>query len=459
LIGLLSGGAALLVTIVLGALALCRLDLPDWSYRRITRLVLAHLAGGALTTWIVTVTSLPSGRLHVFPVYIAIAILLAYSGKYLPRYFSPMRAGGVHLQGAASASERPSAWIVLPLVMLCVGLLNGAAHLILSKPITLGDALNYWALKPKVLFFRHSLSSIAYCCSEPSYPLLVPLQSWWVYSHIGYASERWHQALGFLFYLDTVILAYSICRARISFPWALTGTALIAAHPYLSYSASSGMGDNLLAPYILASAACLQYCFRKSDGNSWMAVLLLVLGAVQAKNEGMVWSFLVAVTFGWMCSRRLQWRRAAAGIVAPAAGWLPWAWLRIRFHIPYWTEPHVDLHTLQSEWLHRLVVLAGRCLSPGYPFLWIYALVVGLSLVAARPARTRVDWVMLGLAGAQFAAYLFTILRLTDINYSFSTIFIRLFGQITPVITVACWTACFARQRAEHVKVRFSASS
>ena len=155
------------------------------------------------------------------------------------------------------------------------------------------DAHVIWALKAKAFFLADSFNPLmARCCSKASYPVLLPLQTWWIYQHLRHVSDWWHQALGFLFFVDIAILTFA---------------ALLRQHAQRSGPVPLGLGrplqwlqrtqfrvlvvtrffaDSALSAYSLGSAVCLAAYLSNRDESARPMALLLLLGAPANQKRG-----------------------------------------------------------------------------------------------------------------------------------------------------------------------------
>jgi hypothetical protein len=328
---------------------------------------------------------------------------------------------------------------------------SALSGLIWTSPL-ISDAYVNYALKAKAFFATGTLRSLAQnCCLHNGYPLLVPIQSWWLFTHIGRVSVRWVQALGLPFYLDGVILAYAIFSSQVSRTWALAGAAMIAAEPVSSLTATSGLADPVLATYFFASALFLEDYRTRRDRSSWVILLLLLAGAIQTKNEGIPWAAFALVAL-FFIERGSRWKTTALSVASLVVAVLPWTWIKYhdRIPVPYYHMSVASLGAVRGDLARRVAqIVRVYFFQPFVPFVWIYLFVViPFSFWFTRGRKMPPSPLMLGMCGAQLATYLF--LTLTASNFGdIMTFFERAISHLTPVVVAACLFACFRPESAE----------
>jgi hypothetical protein len=183
----------------------------------------------------------------------------------------------------------------------------------------------------------------------------VPLQSWWVYKHIQQVDDWWHEAIGFIFYLDGLAIAFAGYRAFMPATWAWMGTAIIANNLLNVLLATRGFADNTLSTYFLASSLFLVGYISRREDSSRIPALLLSLGALQTKNEGLTWAVFAAVLLIGLEVRWGYYKRAASTFAWFFLAIAPWQAFKLRHSMVRGPdEPMATLQTLKLEWAARL---------------------------------------------------------------------------------------------------------
>jgi hypothetical protein len=267
------------------------------------------------------------------------------------------------------------------------------------------DAYTMWEKKAKAFYIAGSFTPLlANCCDQVHFPVLWSLQPWWVYKHLHHTDERWMAILGFVFYLDLLALTFSACRAYMRPEWAWTATALVANDPAMSLLVTSGFAEVPLAAYILASSVCLFAYLSLRQQSARIPALLLLLGALQTKNEGFAWAvFGVALAVFF----ELRWKRPRTaawtfGLFAIAAA--PWMLFK-HLHAMKATldEPLATLPPFGLAWLHRLVAIVPMASQDVGISSLLFLAILCLPLILT--SRTRAATPVLALLGAQVALY------------------------------------------------------
>ena len=354
-----------ILALVLGGLAVLRLVRqvswsPLWASSWPARLALAHLVGSAVMAWVVTVLGLVAGRLLVWPVYCLFAA--AAIAGYIRRRAPAQRPGPPQPQ---RPPERGGFWMWFAMGAVAIAVAVTGWQLAGQRVLAI-DAYTMWEKKAKAFYIAGSFTPLlANCCDQVHFPVLWSLQPWWVYKHLHHTDERWMAILGFVFYLDLLALTFSACRAYMRPEWAWTATALVANDPAMSLLVTSGFAEVPLAAYILASSVCLFAYLSLRQQSARIPALLLLLGALQTKNEGFAWAvFGVALAVFF----ELRWKRPRTaawtfGLFAIAAA--PWMLFK-HLHAMKATldEPLATLPPFGLAWLHRLVAIVPMA-SPG----------------------------------------------------------------------------------------------
>lgn len=432
LAGALVGSFAIAVLVFSGLQILRWIPQPAWAAGWPARLALGHLAGSGAMAWIVTSLGLISGRLTVLPFYAGL-ILLSVATWILRRHLPQQPSAPV-----AKDSLR-NVWRVVAICAVAVGILATGWGLLGDRTMTL-DAHWNWALKAKALFLAGSFNPIVDgCCTHPNYPVLFPLESWWIYRHLHHVGDWWPQLEGFLFYLDLLALAFAICCEHMSSTWAWIVTAVVANDVIEVLNSAHGQPDSAVAAYLLGSSILLaSYFARRDAGSRWIAILLLI-GVLQTKNEGLAWAaFATALLFVFEIRAGL-YRRAAVSVACFLGAAAPWAIFK---HIHAMAngpeEAMASLHTLRLEWLLRIKVILLTHLRSFVPYSLVFLLVLCVPLMVR--GWTRISKPVLALIAAQFAAYLVVYFVVADQVHQLSFM-MRGISHFSPALLCTCMIA------------------
>ena len=418
-----------LCTLILGGLSTLKLipKIP-WSSAWPTRLALAHLIGSALMAWTVTIAGLVWGRLTILPVYVVFGILavLALAIRSNPNQ-QPMGPDG----------HGRRIWIGFLILAVALGIVSTGWGLIADPNMSI-DAYVIWALKAKAFYLAGSFEPLLKgCCAKPNYPVLFPLQSWWVYKHIGEVDDWWHQAMGFLFYLDGVAIAFAGCRAFMPAAWAWMGAAIVANNLLNVFLATRGSADNALSAYFLASSLFLIGYISRREESSRIPALLLLLGAVQTKNEGLAWTYLAAVLLVVFEVRWGYYKRAASTFAWFLLAIAPWQIFKLSHSMVYGPEePMATLQTLKLEWAFRLKTILLAHFADFGPISLSFLLFLCVPLMWRR--WEGMSKPVLALIGAQFAAYLAIYFVVQNPAYQLYGFVPRALGHLSPALIGTC---------------------
>jgi hypothetical protein len=305
--------------------------------------------------------------------------------------------------------------------------------------MTLDAHLN-WALKAKAFFIDGSFNPIAEgCCTHPNYPVLFPLESWWIYKHLHHVGDWWPQVEGFLFYLDLVALTFAVCREHMSSTWAWIVTAVVANDVIEVLNSAHGQPDSAVAAYLLASSILLaSYFARRDAGSRWIAILLLI-GVLQTKNEGLAWAaFATALLFVFEL-RAGMYRRAAGSVACFLVAVAPWTIFKHLHAMANGPEESMaSLHLLRVEWLFRIKVILLTHLRSFVPYSLLFLLVLCVLLMGR--GWKKISKPVLGLIAAQFAAYLVIYFVVADQVHQLSFM-MRGMSQFSPALICICMIA------------------
>lgn len=456
---ILAGLFGLAVVVALGALLLSR-TVPGppfaawWG-----NLALAHLAGAAALAWLVTLAALATHRLLVWPVYIA-ALLLAPGWRQARAWLFPQAR--TEAQEHSPQTTGATLWRAFLIGLLALGALTALERgwLVGFHWIGEWDSYAIWQFKAKAFFLDGDLSLLRNASrfeyAHLDYPLLVPLQTWWLYRHFGAVSEGWAQLAGFCFYLDALALFAAFAARAVSRSDALLGTALLAALPVLASHALSGYAEVPMAAYTLAIGGCLVSLLVARETASVPLLAWLLAGVALVKNEGLLAclsALLVVALYALRASgtKRLAARSWLLWIGAAACAYLPWFLFKRQGHLSndlLSPKSHPPFTAALLEWrlgytLRSFALQLAR-VGPWYPCWGLLGLLVPVGLFAA--VRRRV-W----LSGPLWLLSLFQLLGYTGIYlitpgslaFHIGSSIERLVLHIAPNLLLAALLACF----------------
>ena len=438
LFDVLAGLFAIAIIVFTGLQILRWTSSPAWASGWPARLALGHLVGSGAMAWIVTVAGLISGRLSILPFYTALIVLVA--ATFMRRHHLMRQPEALHHDsGSATEDTFGSAWRVLAISATALGIIACGWGLVSDPHLTM-DAHWNWALKAKALIFDGSFNTIAQnCCTHPNYPVLFPLQSWWIYKHVHHVSAWWPEAVGYLFYLDLLALTFAVCREHMSSTWAWITTGIVANDVVEVLNSAHGQPDSAVAAYLLASSILLaSYFARRDAGSRWIAILLLV-GVLQTKNEGLAWAAFATTLLVVFELRAGMYRRAAGSAACFLAALAPWTIFK---HIHAMRngpeETLATLHILRVEWLFRIKVILLAHIRSFVPYSLVFLLVLCVPLMWR--GWKKVSKPVLGLIAAQLAAYFVIYFVVADQVYQLSFM-MRGISHFSPALICICMIA------------------
>lgn len=453
------GVLSLSVVVLLGALLLhCTRTaslFPEWW----ARLALAHLVGAAALAWIETTAISLLGRPLLWPIYGLLFLLLA---------FAPMRRRQQEATRNLFSLPAPEAamplrareWLLLALVAL-------GAYTAVERGRLFGigwDAYEIWQLVAKVLLVDgntqalHGGRLIAFIHLD--YPLLIPLQSWWTYRHIGGVNDRWVQAIGFCFYLDLLAVFFAAATRFVNRSLALVALAVLAGLPVLTQHATSGFADIGLAAYFLAVNICLSLVLiRREREAGWLLGWLLV-GLALTKNEGTPACLGVLLIGGFYSLRENGEARRAAlirllfwtGVVVLAL--LPWTIYKRHWGITNdvlgaASSTHFGIRLLLWRLGYALWHGFGAQLAavgPWFPAWNLLAVLLPLGLIMSLRHHVRDSYPLWAMATLQLGGYL-GVYMITNapVAVHVSSSVDRLVLHLAPTLLYAALLGCFAK--------------
>ncbi len=441
------------MVILLGALLMgVTLRAPLFA-RWWANLALAHLVGAAALAWLVTFGLLWNQTLPVWPVYLVLLLLLPTGQRAYRLLFPPTRR-------ASAGSIRLTPWEWLLILAVALGLLTA-----IERGLLIGldwDGFMIWQLKAKAFFLDGNVSLLRDPSHFPyahlDYPLLVPMQSWWLYRHIGAVSDRWAQASGLLFYADMLILFAASARLYLSRTITLLGLAILACLPEATMHAVSGYADIPLAAYLLALGVCLMRLLTAQETNLTPLIAWLLAGTVLTKNEGLL-ACLAALTVAALCARRRQgsprrlWKRLWFWSAAAAGAYLPWLWIKRSWHlVNYIFEPTQPVHFTARLFWWRLgytlwngIVGQLARIGPWFPAWGLVGLLFLVGLIATWRRRVVESAPLWLLAGFQWLGYVgIYLITPAALPAHIGSSAERLILHVTPLLLLASLIGCFA---------------
>jgi hypothetical protein len=318
-------------------------------------------------------------------------------------------------------------------VAVVFGIISTALGLFVDR--TLGvDAYSMWAIKAKAVYFVGSFAPLlARCCDKVNYPMLFPLQAWWAYRHLGHFNDWWDQLMGFLFYLDLLAITFAACRVAMRSAWAWTATAIVANNPVHAMLVTKGYSDCSLSAYFLASSMFLIGYLSRREHSARLPALLMLLGALQTKNEGFSWVFFATALILLFELQRRTYRRAAFTAALYLLAVAPWIFFKLRNQLPFGSgEPLATRQVLSVEWVSRLKLIAHTCFAEfGSPSLFFLLL---LCLPMIYRSWGHMSKPLLALIGAQFVCYLIVFFVENDQLYIMNAFMARGLSHISPAL-------------------------
>ncbi len=183
------------------------------------------------------------------------------------------------------------------------------------------DGWAIWAFKARVLFIEGTLPARfvdpagPYAFTHLSYPLGVPLASWWVYRHAGAAVPALTSLLGAVWMVLLALLLWSALRRHIGERVAaLAALGILVFWPLVLY-ATGGTADVVIALALLGAVIGIVDGIGGDDAALWRSGVFLLLGAM-SKNEGTAIAVVALPVAGvalWRVRRPLQRRGLPVG--------------------------------------------------------------------------------------------------------------------------------------------------
>jgi hypothetical protein len=448
-------GMLVVVALGLGIVRTAGLRPSHWT----TELAVAHVIGSVALSAVLTAGVALTNTLAVWPIYAAAAAIW-----WMSRGRRPADTAQRCRAGDSLADIR----LLIPAARVVIAL-GIAAMLVTAFSTRLSwDGWSTWAFKARA--FVHDgdfrvLADPVYDFSHRDYPLLVPLHTWWLQSHLGTAADTMAQLGGLLFALDLLMLVYGVGRALGGRTAGLAASALVAAQPTIMRHASSGYADVPFAACLLAAVWMTVFVAGEQRGvGMWVLAGMAGASLVLTKNEG--WPALVALAVIIVAISLHEERKTPSRALCSVFLWavtaflcvLPWMHLRVSMGLksdlvgggryPV-AEAVRSMHQSPPdaaspiERVRTVVSAVWRCLwalGPDYPawgLAWILAAAGLAATRRCRDARLVVVWVLIG---AQLGAYMLALVRTPHpLAWHLSTSLDRLLMHVLPAaLTAAC---------------------
>jgi hypothetical protein len=483
----LAGLWSLCLVILLGALLLgVTLRAPPFAWWW-ANLALAHLTGAAALTWLLLMGLLLTGHLSVWPVYLALLLLLPTGRRACTRLFpanrtvtrptQPERKEGSRGKVSSLFPLSSSLWEWGLLAVIALGVFTA-----LERGLLIGldwDGFMIWQLKAKAFFLDGNVSLLHdpghFPYAHLDYPLLVPLQTWWTYAHFGAVSERWAQTNGLLFYADVLLLFAAAVHRYLARPVVLLGLALLAGLPELTMHAVSGYADVPLAAYFLALGICLLRPREAPEPTLTWLMAWMLAGMVLTKNEGLL-ACLAALVVAVLMARRAgdtglpegkreegSGKRSDAGLPVgkrfllwvgmAAVAYFPWFLMKRAWHLTNDVlQPTKPLHfTARLLWWRLAYALfdgfaaqLGR-VGPWFPAWGLVGLLFIVGLAASLRRRIALCNPLWLLAGLQVLGYIgIYLITPASLPAHVGSSVERLVLHVVPTLLLASLLGCFA---------------
>jgi hypothetical protein len=443
---------SLVAVIVLGILLLGYTSSVAPFRARWANLAVAHLVGSTALTWLITITALASHSLLVWPVYAAILLLLPGVRRGIAWLKSVPTAesltNGVHSSSFFNSSVR----LLVPLGIAGLGF---AAWIVNARLFGIGwDGYAIWQFKAQAFLHDGDLSILRdihfadYAHSD--YPLLVPLQTWWVGVHSGGYHEGWAEITGMLFGLDMLALFVAFASRFVRREPVMLGAALLLTLPVLAHYVASGYADIEMACYLVALAICLVRVTVSGDLSQEPLLAWFFAGIVLVKNEGMFAALSGLLVIG-LLGRSNRLSVLAKCLLAAAAGYLPWLFMKHTWHLqsdlfekgrgPHFTVSLVmwRIGTAIRGFLLCLSQTGPRALGWG-----LLKFILPIGLVCGWYKKVRVCTPLLLLCALQISGYLFIyVITYWPLLVHLETSVDRLSLHLVPVLLLAALIGSF----------------
>jgi hypothetical protein len=382
-------GIALLdaMYVAVGTSALVGLGIVRGGRTFVVYLGLALLAGWALVGTITSLLLMGGLAAVVWEVALG-AVLVALAWLALARRVSSA------VTRFALNPPGPATWVAVAGAGVLLALLGALFRRSLYAEPVDWDAWSFWLPKAESIVYFHGLDTGVggfTSFANPDYPPFAPAVESLTYRFAGAVDngilplQHWVLAVAFFGSL-AVLLSRRVA------PWILwPSLALLALMPSYTHLIGSSLADEPLSACVAVAAVCAVLWLLDGDTRLIPVAAIFLVAATLLKNEGLLFSLLIAALLGLTASGRRVRAPAALASVAIAAI-VPWKiWLSAH-DVP--RNPAYDPHDLlRPGYLGDRIGRLGVALQevPHYFFSWS-AWLVALPLVlvlAAALVRTR----------------------------------------------------------------------
>jgi len=333
-------GADILFTLagygVLNAIGFIRASVSDW----VAAVGLSFLAGVSWVTTI-TITLLTVGVPLRLPAFVAVSLVTAVAGLAARREWLAMSWPRRVAFGGIRSRVRGlpwQAWIAVPtLVAFAVFAVSGA-YMARVRPLTEWDSWSIWSRKAEMLFYTGNLTkdffaAHVYAFMHPDYPILIPVFESIEYRAMGTIDTRAiHLQFWLLLIAFTLAIIYLGFRRGTLFEWLPLGV-LAAIVPAVNTQMLTAYADIPLALFLALGVLLLGEWLTTRDNRTLCVSTLMLIGAANTKNEGLLAAAIVFVVAGIVTllgARRGEVRQLVFAAAAFVVAILPWRiWLSV----------------------------------------------------------------------------------------------------------------------------------
>ncbi len=217
-----------------------------------------------------------------------------------------------------------------------------------TMPISGFDGIAIWGPKAKAIVAQHALRGYGRWGSGPSCPPLLPIAMAQVALGGEAAVNLLFPLFGLAIYATCYDELHKIVRSatlRALLPLLLFLAPRILEHTLIAYA------NLALCAFIIRAVVILPRALREDRPNDWVALAILLSGAVLVRHEGIIHVGYLGVIVGlWGMRHRAAVRRVGYLLMWPAAAWVAWgayaAWI---LHAEAFSVPR-PLWTWDTAW-------------------------------------------------------------------------------------------------------------
>lgn len=291
-----------------------------WPERNLYALILRASLGPGLglgvssLLYFINLLAAPE-RPVVLPLMLLLAIALL-AAVILRWHNNPLTLTGLprptRLQWALAACALTAA----ALMLLAFG------NLVTAQPQGAFDAWAIWDRAARFIYrdplhWQAALSPDLYWATHPDYPLLVPLNSAWVWGTLGAETVRTPAVQALCFLVGSLGLVFGGVGLTRSLGQAALGVLLLGGTPFLALSASGLLADVPIMYYLTASLVLMFLALTREPGALMVLSGFMAGLAAWTKNEGLL--FLLAAVLGLTLTRYADLRRSLVRFALGAA--------------------------------------------------------------------------------------------------------------------------------------------